>query len=75
MITMLMVKVKVVGIIKNKKKTNLGTLWTPLPVQYAPSTAPWLAIHSNRQTETHKPDVSPLRFLPSWLPGCLLAEC
>lgn len=27
---MLTVKVKVVGIIKNKKKTNLGTLWTTL---------------------------------------------
>lgn len=27
---MLTLKVKVVGIIKNKKKTNLGTLWTTL---------------------------------------------
>lgn len=27
---MLMVKVRVLGIIKNKKKTNLGTLWTIL---------------------------------------------
>jgi hypothetical protein len=30
MITMLMVKVKVMEIIKNKKKTNLGTPWTIL---------------------------------------------
>lgn len=30
MLTMLTVKVKVAGIIKNEKKTNLGTPWTIL---------------------------------------------
>lgn len=53
MIMMLVVKVKVTVMIKNKQKLG-NTEDSPFLVQYATSIAPWLTIHSISQTEAYK---------------------